>query len=172
MFAGGITQYLATVQGMPKEIETKLQKMINALVWNGNKASINLNTMNTPPEKGGINLLDIEARNEAIQMMWLKKYTTTGPERPMWALVADVLIEENIAKSRNIDKEVTMNTYLQTWSPKTNMTSTLPPDIKKMLDTGKKYNLCLDALRIPENVKRQLPAWYHLGAKNNPAGFN
>jgi ribonuclease HI len=41
-----------------------------------------------------------------------------------------------------------------------------------MLNTGKKYNLHLDALRIPESVKRQLPAWYHLGAKDNPVGFN
>ena len=81
-----------------------------------------------------------------------------GPQRPTWALVADVLIEENIAKSRNIDKEVTMNTYLQSWSPKTNTTSTLPLDLKRMLSTGKKYNLRLDALRIPENVKKRLPA--------------
>jgi hypothetical protein len=172
MFTRGITQYLTTIQGMPKEIETRLQKMISTLVWDGNKASVDLDTMNTPPEEGGINLLDIKARNEAIQIMWLKKYTSTGPDRPMWALVADVLIEENIAKSRNIDKEVTMNTYLQTWSPTTNMASTLPPDIKKMLNTGNKYNLCLDALRIPESIKRQLPTWYHLRAKNNPIGFN
>jgi hypothetical protein len=41
-----------------------------------------------------------------------------------------------------------------------------------MLNTGKKYNLRLDALRIPEDVKKLLPAWYHLGAENNPAGFN
>ena len=117
-------------------------------------------------------MLDIKARNEAIQIMWLKKYMTIGPQRPTWALVADVLIEENIAKSNNIDKEVTINTYLQTWSPRANGTSTLPPDLKKMLGTGKKYNLHLDTLRIPENVKKQLPAWYHLGAEDNPAGFN
>src|ERR1700722_5079252 len=130
MFARGITQYLTTVQGMPKEVETKLQKMIDNLVWDGNRASINLNTMNSPIKKGGINLLNISARNEAIQMMWLKKYITLDPNRPMWALVADVLIEDNIAKSRHIDKTVTMNTYLQTWSPITNINSTLPPDIK------------------------------------------
>jgi hypothetical protein len=46
MFAGGITQYLTTVQGMPKEIEIKIQKTINALVWDGKKASVNLNMMN------------------------------------------------------------------------------------------------------------------------------
>jgi len=136
---------------MPREIETRLQKMINSLVWDGNKAPINMDTMNAPPEEGGISLLDIKARNEAIQIMWLKKYTTTSPDRPMWALVADVL---------------------QSWSPITNATSSLPPDIKKMLNTGRKYGLRLDALRIPEDVKRQLPAWYHLGAENNPVGFN
>ena len=171
MFAGGITQYLATVQGMPQEIEAKLQKMINDLVWGG-KAAVNLKVMNNPPEKGGINLLDIQARNEAIQIMWLKKYTTMGPQRPTWALVADVLIEENIAKSRNIDKEVTLNTYLQSWSPKTNATSTLPLDLKRMLSMGKKYNLRLNALRIPESMKKRLPAWYHLGTEDNLAGFN
>jgi hypothetical protein len=36
MFAGGITQYITTVQGMPKEVETRLQQMINSLVWDGN----------------------------------------------------------------------------------------------------------------------------------------
>ena len=99
MFARGITQYLATVQGMPQEVETKLQKIINNLVWGG-KPSVNLKVMNNPPEKGGINLLDIKVRNEAIQIMWLKKYITISPQRPTWALVADVLIEENIAKSK------------------------------------------------------------------------
>ena len=82
--------------------------------------------------------VDIKVRNEVIQIMWLKKYTTIGPQRPTWALVADVLIEENIAKSKNIDKEVTMNTYLQSRSPKANATSTLPLDLKRMLGTGKK----------------------------------
>ena len=90
----------------------------------------------------------------------------------MWALVAEVLIEENIAKSRRIDKEVTMSTYLQSWSPTTNVTSTLLSDFKRILDTGKKYNLCLDTLRILEDIKRQLPMWYHLRAEDNPAGFN
>ncbi|KIM79699.1 hypothetical protein PILCRDRAFT_40414, partial [Piloderma croceum F 1598] len=35
MFTRGITQYLTTIQGMPKEIETRLQKMISTLVWDG-----------------------------------------------------------------------------------------------------------------------------------------
>jgi len=73
---------------------------------------LNLNKMSAPPEEGGINLLDITAQNDAIHVMWQKKYTTIGPNRLMWALVADVLLEQNIAKSGNVDKTVTMNTYL------------------------------------------------------------
>jgi len=172
MFAGGMTQYLSTVQGMPPEVETKIQKMINSLVWDSKKASINLNTMNAPAEEGGIGLLDIQARNEAIQIMWLKKYTTLRTLRPTWALIADILLEENIANSHHIDKKVTINTYLQSWSPTTGTRSKLPPDLKKMVNVGKKYNLSFGALRIPEDVKKELPAWYHLGAENNPAGFN
>jgi exonuclease III len=172
MFAGGMTQYLTMVQGMPKVVETRLQKMINDFVWDGKKAPININTMSAPRNEGGIHLLDIHARNEAIEIMWLKRYTTLGPTRPMWALIADVLIEENIAASNHIDKEVTINTYLQSWSPMTDNRSKLPPDIRKMLNVGKKYNLNLEGLRIPEKVKKELPAWYHIGAEDNPAGFN
>jgi hypothetical protein len=172
MFAGGITQYLAMVQGMPKDVKSRIQKMIDTLICDGRRAPINLNTMNAPGKEGGIGLLDIQAQNEAIQIMWLKRYTTLGPSRPMWALVADVLIEECIAASHHIDKELTINTYLQSWSPMSNSRSKLPPDIKKMLNVGKKYNLNLEALRIPEKIKKELPAWYHIGTENNPAGFN
>jgi len=57
MFVGGMTQYLSTVQGMLLEIETKIQKMINSLVWDSKKASINLNTMSAPAEEGRIGYL-------------------------------------------------------------------------------------------------------------------
>ena len=170
MFAGGIAQYLTVVQGMPKEVESRIQKIINTLVWDGK--SINLNVLSAPEGEGGISLLDMQAQNEAIQVMWLKKYIVLGPQRPMWALVADVLIEESIAVSAHVDKEVATNTYLQSRSPMTDSRSKLPADIKKMQTVGKKYNLNLEALRIPEEVKKELPAWYHLGAESNPAGFN
>jgi hypothetical protein len=112
MFAGRMTQYLMTVQGMPTEIKTRIQKMINSLIWDSKKTSINLNVMNTPAEEGGIGLLDIQTCNEAIQIMWLKKYTALRSPRPMWALVADVLLEVNIASSHYIGREMTINMYL------------------------------------------------------------
>jgi hypothetical protein len=131
MFAGRMTQYLSTVQGMPTRVETRIQKMINSLVWDNKKVSINLNVMNAPAEEGRIGLLDIQAWNEAIQIMWLKKYTALGPSRPTWALIVDILLEVSIANLNRIDKEVTMNMYLQSWSPMTDTRSKLPPDLKR-----------------------------------------
>ena len=69
--------------------------------------------------------------------MWLKKYMTIGPHRPMWALIANMLIKENIAKSGNIVKEVTMNTYLQSWFPK-NKHNLYPPTRPQKNDQRRK----------------------------------
>src|ERR1700683_4446050 len=40
-----------------------------------------------------------------------------------------------------------------------------------MIRTGKTYNISLSALTIPDHIKDELPAWYHIGAVNNPWGF-
>jgi len=42
MFAGGISQFMTTVQGMPKDVEDRKQKLINIFIWGENKAAINL----------------------------------------------------------------------------------------------------------------------------------
>jgi len=54
MFTGSDNSSLTIVQGKLKEVETRKQKMINNLVWDGKKASINLNTMSAPSNEGGI----------------------------------------------------------------------------------------------------------------------
>jgi len=42
-----------------------------------------------PKENRGLGLPDIEARLEAIQVMWLKKYLAPLTKRPIWAFVTD-----------------------------------------------------------------------------------
>ena len=172
MFAGGISQYMATVQGMPKEIEEAIQKLINHFIWDDNRASINLNHMREHTSRGGIKLLDIKARNEAIELMWLKKYLDLSPSRPMWAIIADILMENSIARSKSIDKTVTINTFLQTWSPALSASSKLPPDLKRMLRVGRSYQVSLSNLNTPGHIKTQMPAWYHLGSTRDPRGFS
>jgi Reverse transcriptase (RNA-dependent DNA polymerase) len=42
MFAGGISQFMTTIQGMPKDVEDRMQKLINSFIWGENKAAISL----------------------------------------------------------------------------------------------------------------------------------
>jgi len=153
MFAGGISQFMTTVQGMPKDVEDRKQKLINIFIWGENKAAINLKQTWQPFEKGGFKLLDIHARNEAIDIMWLKNYLVLNQSCLLWAFVADILIEENIAKSSNIDWNVTCNMYPPKWSPSMVPGSKLPLDLKRMLKVGKKYNTGFSAINIPHQVK-------------------
>ena len=92
--------------------------------------------------------------------------------RPTWAQIVDILIENCIAKSHNINKELTMNTFIQSWKPALNGDYNLPTDLRRMISVANKYNVCLDALVIPESAKRNLPAWYHIGSDKLPRGFN
>ncbi|KAJ3963515.1 hypothetical protein EV361DRAFT_779456, partial [Lentinula raphanica] len=67
MIVGGMTQYLTKVQGMPKEIESRLERRIRNFLWDDKKhVRINKETISAPIEMGGRNLLDLLARNEAI----------------------------------------------------------------------------------------------------------
>ncbi len=67
-----------------------------------------------PLNKGGLNLLDIEARNEAIEIMWLKSYLDLSPARPMWATITDLII--NKAAPPGISHLARVNAFLQSWN--------------------------------------------------------
>lgn len=53
--------------------------------------SISLKRLYRPRKEGGIDLLDIEARNIAIEVSWLKKYLNTSGARPAWTFVTDAI---------------------------------------------------------------------------------
>lgn len=48
--------------------------------------------MHKPLNKGGLNLLNIKACNEAIELVWLRDYLNLSPSRQTWAIVTDILI--------------------------------------------------------------------------------
>jgi hypothetical protein len=41
-------------------------------------------------------VLDVEARNKAIHLTWLKVYLCLGKDRPTWAYFADTIIGSDI----------------------------------------------------------------------------
>ena len=168
---GGRTQYLAKVQGMPEKTEAVIQKLIQNFLWDSEAVPrIAPNTLELLLEEGGLNLLNIRMRNEAIDIMWLKSYLDFSPTRPTWAVITDLLI--NAAAPPNVSPLGRINTYTQTWDPPTRgcRTTFLNDDIVRMINTAKRYKTNLAALRIAPDISTRLPAWYHIQA--NPRPFN
>ena len=173
MVVGGMTQYLAKVQTMPKEIEGTLTKIIRNFVWDGKKPPVNIDTLNLPVKQGGVKLLDLKARNQAIDIMWLKSYLDLTSKRPMWAYVADILINNNTSKATsNVSASAQLNTYLQSWNTSLHATSKLSKDIIQMMKTGQKFGVSFEALKLSDLIKEQLPAWYHLGTGQHMVSLN
>ena len=67
MIVGSHTQFLTQAQGMPGEIEEILSKIIKDFMWEDDSSPRIANeTLIRPITKGGLDLLDLEARNDAI----------------------------------------------------------------------------------------------------------
>ena len=89
----------------------------------------------------------------------------------VWRREADFLIEEDIPRLSSINKELTINVFLQEWGLYTSQKFKLPMDIKRMLHVMKKYNVWVDTLVIPAKVQRHFLAWYSRGAERPSRGF-
>ncbi|TFY59887.1 hypothetical protein EVJ58_g5494 [Rhodofomes roseus] len=160
MHIGGTTQYLAKVQGMPKHIEDKLEKRIRSFIWADKKQTpVNKETLFAPISKGGKAVLDIRARNQAIEITWVKDYLNFGPDRPLWALVADTILARAVPKTEErIPPGLRQNTFLQSWKVKI---SAVPTRLRKILETAKTFGIRREGLAFERDILRSMPIWYH-----------
>jgi ribonuclease HI/exonuclease III len=165
MTVAGMTQYLTKVQGMPKEVENKLTKSIREFMWNSeNTPPVNSNLLTQTHNEGGKKVLNITARNEAINLMWLRSYLLDTQERPKWAYIADELLRQNILKSdQNIEDQYRINTFTQSWNVNVNK---LPTDLKEMVKVARKYKVQMEALHPSIQVVKSLPIWSHASAND------
>jgi ribonuclease HI len=161
MVIGAMTQFLAKVQGMPKEVEHRLERRARKFLWaEKEKVRINQETIHAPFEQGGRCLLDITSRNEAIAIMWLKSYLNLGPNRPDWAYAADSIIALNPpANQRNINQNVKINPFLQSWNTQV---SKLPSDLQILFKIGRKYGIRLEGRMFSQEILREMPVWFHI----------
>jgi hypothetical protein len=165
MIIGGMTQFLTKAQGMPKSIETAITKKIRTFIWNERRSPpISLTRLERPTEEGGINLLNISIRNEAINITWLKDYMNLSESCPTWAFVTDVII--NTLKPNGIRHQNNINTFLTSWDPPTlgKRANHLPNLIINMLKVAQKHNVSFAPIKLSQELKNQMPAWLHLGA--------
>lgn len=165
MEVGGRTQFLTMAQTMPVEIEQKVTKMIASFMWNGdNHPRVARDTLYRPTGAGGLKLLDRNARNEAIDMMWLKSYLNLSRERPLWALLADVLLANAAAaESRSADRMARTNVFLQSWRVSTRKKAGLPTDLRRMVKVAEKYGVRCEVRKPTKNLRNEFPIWYHVG---------
>ena len=169
MEVAGRTQYLARVQGMPEEIETNLKKKIIRFMWGPSDTfspTVRETMFFEHFQNGGKKLLDISARNEAIELMKLKVYLQPASMRPRWTAIADILIKRNAAGSTARDDGSMTQSFLQSWHAKFNRGSTLPHSLKNMLKVAHKYNVQLNPILPSDSLKASMPAWHHIGTDN------
>ena len=169
MIIGGMTQYLAKVQGIPETALKTLEKLIRNFSWNGeSRPTVALAQMSKDTKNGGKKVRDISARNEAIQLTWVQAYLKMDDERPTWALVADEILRNDTPgeiKSLANNPNARINQFLQTWhsrmkqkkSPNDNEPG-IPNDLKEMLKVARKYGVRLEANHPTPEVRADLPA--------------
>ncbi|OJT14554.1 Transposon TX1 uncharacterized 149 kDa protein [Trametes pubescens] len=160
MMIGGMSQFFANVQRMPSVVLRDLKKMVRSYVWDGKThAPVALDYLCLPIERGGLGLLDLEARNDAIDIMWLKRYMATGPERPLWAFVADALLAACTPKTVfPRERELRGIPFTQQWRPKM---AALPLELKAMVKVADKYGLRQEGLAFSRGILRSMPIWGH-----------
>ena len=166
MTIGSMTQFLTKAQGMPKSVLNALTKMTRDFIWDGKKSPpLSLLRLQQPRYEGGIDLLNIEARNFAIELSWLRDYLDTSKVRPTWSFITDAII--NCVKPDGIQSTRDMNIFLTSVRPPTqtqnNTNKKQTPTRVIALLTAKRAKLSLIPLKISQDLQKQLPAWFHIG---------
>ncbi|OJT01797.1 Transposon TX1 uncharacterized 149 kDa protein [Trametes pubescens] len=163
MVIGGMTQFLTNVQRMPEQVLKCFVKLTRDFVWDDkHHIPVAMDHLYLPREQGGIGLLDMATRNEAIDVMWLKTYLAIGTERPLWALVADALFSITTPKDVHPREQgLRVNPFLQNWDPKVR---SLCPELRALWETAKKYGLRQEGLAFAREILRDMPIWDHAQA--------
>ncbi|PBK83039.1 hypothetical protein ARMGADRAFT_1048523 [Armillaria gallica] len=98
---------------------------------------------------------NIPARNKVITVTWLRAYLDFSSNHPTWAYVADAIIAHHTpASEENVDLMQWINIFLQSWKT-SNMR--LPGDLKVLIKTAQKYNVCLDGLALSQSILCEMP---------------
>ena len=172
MIIGGMTQYLAKVQGMPESAQKTLERLIRNFTWSGEgRPPIASSHMSCDLDAGGKRVLDVHAHNEAILLTWVQAYLKIGESRPTWALVADEILRNVTTgepRSLENDPDARTNQLLQTWQSRKNKrkcqnpdeddTVNVPNDLREMLKVARKFGVRLEAIHPSQQVRQELPA--------------
>jgi len=160
--------FLATVNGMPKDILTKMNSQMRNFLWdNKPKGYMEWKATTAPKNKGGLNIPNIETRLLAIQTMWIKKFLSPKKNRPDWAYMADAFITKYVSRTPIIDNSARINWLLQSWHESDATDAKIPKTVRIMLKLARKSNIGFDALRLNAETKAKMILWNHPAITNN-----
>ncbi|KAF8059613.1 hypothetical protein FPV67DRAFT_1373029, partial [Lyophyllum atratum] len=95
----------------------------------------------------------------------LKSYLDLGPNRPLWASVADALFALKTPLSEGkVDPKVRLNIFLQSWKSRATEKSGICPDLLQLLTTARKYGVRPEGIAFSKDIVQQRPIWYHSDA--------
>jgi len=158
--------FLATINGMPKDIQKRMEEQMKTFLWDNKKATMNWKEASQPREIGELNMPNIKTRIEAIQIMWLKKYLALKYERPDCAYVVDQIIFNNVQKNPKITRQNRISWIFQSWN-ETGKKDTIPKFISEMIKIRRKYKIGYDVLEAGPKPRQLLPIWHHIGIEDN-----
>ena len=167
---GGRTQFLAKAQGMPDDIRIALTKEIRNFIWEetSHAPSLSMEHLESDKNIGGIKLLNLKIRNEAIELIWLREYLNLTQTRATWAYITDILINETTPAS--LDENTRVNAFLQRWNVPTKgkRAERLGGDTLRMIKAAIKHKVAFAPINISQELRGRLPAWQHIGVEKQP----
>ncbi|KAF9014755.1 hypothetical protein BDZ89DRAFT_962589, partial [Hymenopellis radicata] len=173
---GGRSLFRTMAQGMPSSIVTALNDIIMAF-WLACdpccRGRVSIPTLHAPKNAGGMNLLNLSRRNDAVSLMRLRSYLRMADRAP-WALIADELIKLSMTAGdcRRFNGFRIDNMFLQGWNVALKgPNSHLPPAINNMVRVARKYGVRFDGLWPSVDVRGALPLWFHF-ALDSHSGVN
>ena len=162
---GGRTQFLAKAQGIPKRIRKALIKEIRNFLWEDetHRPGIGLDHLENKKDQGGIKLLNLKSRDEAIEIVWLREYLNLTNTCPTWAFVTDILLNEMTPAT--LDEKTRQNAFLQKWTIPTSgkRANKVGKDTIRMVKAAKKHKATFAPINLSRELRESLPAWRHLG---------
>jgi hypothetical protein len=172
MIIGGMTQYLVKVQGMPTTAMKTLERLVCNFAWSGiGNPPVAMSHLTSATELGGKKVLDVQARNEAIQLTWIQAYLRLGTDRPTWAFLVDEILAgdapgEPLTLRDNPNARV--NQFLQTWHSRKHRSRDgvrggephrhIPDDLREMVKVARKHRVRLEAVHPDREARLELPA--------------
>ncbi|KAF9026934.1 hypothetical protein BDZ89DRAFT_952605 [Hymenopellis radicata] len=153
-------------QGMPNSVLTALNDKIVAFWFDCDpscRGRVSISTLHAPRSAGGMNLLNLAHRNDAVSLVRLRSYLRMADRAP-WAIIADELLKLSMTADdrRRLNSFHIDNMFLQGWNVALKGPNAhLPPAVRHMISVARKYGISFDGLWPSSDVRGSLPLWFH-----------